>query len=147
MFVTWKSELELGNDLIDTQHRMLVLLCRKLDIAIKSHESEHTIRAVILELKKFAEFHFLSEENLMREIEYPDVDQHAMIHTGLLRQMDSMLIKINRHTELPDDLLFMLTEWVVNHVLHEDQKITEHLKASSKRPIGEHLYEEYLLSE
>jgi len=145
MYIKWKKELDLGNDLIDTQHRMLVLLCRKLDIAIKTHEPETTLRSIILELKKFAEFHFLSEENLMHEIDYPETDAHAIIHTGLLRQIDSMLIKINLHRESADELLFFLKEWVANHILHEDSKIAEYITNSHKRPIGESLYSEYLL--
>lgn len=146
MYIHWEKKWELGNDLIDTQHRMLILLCRKLDIAIKTHETEQTIRLVILELKKFAEFHFTSEETLMHEINYPDINNHAMIHTGLLRQLDSMLVKINQHRENPDELLTFIKQWVENHIIHEDLKITEYVKNSPKRPIGENLYEEYLLS-
>ena len=87
MYIHWEKELELGNDLIDTQHRILVLLCRKLDIAIKSNESEQTLRWVMLELRKFTEFHFISEENLMHEIGYPGVDEHSLIHSDLLAQL------------------------------------------------------------
>ncbi len=53
------KSLELDNDLIDTQHRMLIMLCRKLDIAVKAKKSKQTLRWVMLELKKFTEFHFL----------------------------------------------------------------------------------------
>ena len=74
MYIHWEKELELGNELIDTQHRIMVLLCRKLDIAIKTGRSEQTVRWVMLELRKFTEFHFLSEENLMHEIGYLRVD-------------------------------------------------------------------------
>lgn len=84
MYIHWEKELELGNDLIDTQHRILVLLCRKLDIAIKTQQSEQTVRWIMQELKKFTEFHFVSEENLMYEIGYPGVSDHALIHTELL---------------------------------------------------------------
>lgn len=146
MYTFWKKELALGNDLIDTQHRMLILLCRKLDIAIKTRETEQTIKLIILELKKFAEFHFFSEENLMHEIGYPDVDNHAIAHTGLLRQLESMLIKINHRQETPDELLIFLKEWVAQHITHEDSKIAEFIKNSPKRPIGETLYEDYLLA-
>lgn len=143
MCIQWKKNLELGNDLIDIQHRMLILLYRKLDIVIKSHASEKTIRLVILEIKKFAEFHFVSEETLMHEIGYPDVDNHAIAHTGLLRQLESMLIKINQHQESPDELLGFLSKWIENHIMHDDLKIAEYLKECPRRPIGEHLYYEY----
>ncbi len=145
MYIHWDDELELGNPLIDTQHRILVLLCRKLDIAIKTREDEQTQFRVILELKKFTEFHFISEENLMREIGFPLLEQHAQIHTGLLLQLDHALANIHHHREFPDDLLFFLNKWLMFHVTHDDLKIAEYMKSGAKRPIGESLYDDYLL--
>lgn len=144
MYIQWKTSLELHNDLIDTQHRIIVLLCRKLDIAIKTKESDQTIRWVMLELKKFVEFHFVSEENLMHEIGYPDVDEHALIHTDLLMQLDMMLAKISHHKEFPEDLLYFLNQWVVNHLVSEDMKIARFIAHTGREPIGKDLYAEYL---
>lgn len=145
MYINWNDELNLGNDLIDTQHRMLMLLCRKLDIAIKTRQSDQTLRWVMLEVKRFVEFHFLSEENLMHEINYPDVGNHALIHAELLLQMEMMLAKISHHKEFPEDLLFFLNTWLVGHIVHEDMRIAEYAKSAELRPIGESLYQQYLL--
>jgi hemerythrin len=143
----WSKELELGNDLIDTQHRMLYLLAHKLDITIKGKETQHTIQRTILELKKFTQFHFVSEENLMLETGYPELDKHMLVHSELLRQLDEALIHINKHSTQPADLLIFLTQWLHGHVLHDDMKIAEHLEYSKQRPIGENLYAEYLMSD
>ncbi|GAB4118757.1 MAG: hypothetical protein Fur0026_08270 [Sideroxydans sp.] len=132
MYVHWEKELELGNDLIDTQHRMLVLLCRKLDIAIKSQAPEQTLRFVMLELRKFTEFHFVSEENLMHEIGYPGVDEHSLIHSDLLAQLDMAIAKIAHHKEFPEDLLFFLNKWLIQHVVREDLKIAEYDRSSAR---------------
>lgn len=145
MYVHWEKELELGNDLIDTQHRILVLLCRRLDMAIKVRQSEQSLRWIMEELKKFTEFHFISEENLMHELGYPEVTEHALIHADLLMQLDLMLAKIHHHKEFPEDLLFFLNKWLIQHVVTEDLKIAEYVKLSKSRPIGENLYSEYLL--
>lgn len=147
MYIHWEEQLELGNDLIDTQHRMLVLLCRRLDIAIKTRQSEQAIRWVMLELKKFTEFHFLSEENLMHEIGYPGVSDHALVHSELLLQLEMMLAKIGHHREFPEDLLHFLNKWLVQHVVHDDLKIAEFIRHTDRHPMGEELYREYLLSE
>jgi len=147
MYIHWEKQLELGNDLIDTQHRMLVLLCRKLDIAIKTRQPEPTVRRVILELKKFTEFHFISEENLMHEIGYPGVDEHALIHADLLMQLDMMGAKISHHKEFPEDLLYFLNKWLMQHVVTEDLKIADLAKHSKNRPLGEDLYGQFLLNE
>jgi hemerythrin len=144
MFAQWNPELELGNAMIDTQHRMLLLLCRKLDIAIKTARSEQTIQRVILELKKFTEFHFISEQNLMHEIGYPQVAEHLQIHNSLIIELQVELSKIRHHSELPDDLLSRIYDWFKDHVVEEDLKIAEFSKTSPNRPIGEDLYRQFL---
>lgn len=146
MYIQWKKSLMLDNDLIDTQHRMEMLLCRKLDIAIKTKASDQSIRWIIQELKKFTEFHFVSEENLMHEIGYPEVDEHALIHADLLMQLDMTLAKINHHKEFPEDLLYFLNKWLGQHIVKDDLKVAEYIKNSLQRPIGEDLYKEYLLN-
>ncbi len=147
IYIHWHKNLELGNDLIDTQHRMLVLLCRKLDIAIKTRQPEQVIRSVMHELRKFTEFHFVSEENLMHEIGYPDVDDHALKHSELLMQLELMLAKIAHHKEFPEDLLHFLNKWVLNHVANEDMKIAEYAAQCGIRPIGEELYSQFMSTE
>ena len=67
VIIHWDQKLSVGNDLIDQQHRMMMMLCRKLDIAIKTEQPAETIDFVIHELRGFTEFHFFSEENVMRE--------------------------------------------------------------------------------
>ena len=116
MFIRWSDELLIGNMLIDTQHRMLIMLCRKLDIAIKTQQTEQTVQRIMLEIKKFAEFHFVSEQNLMHEIGYPDVAAHSKIHLDLLVELQHELSKIRHHTEFPEDLLYTLNEWLTSHI-------------------------------
>lgn len=76
MLIRWKEELEIGNEMIDTRHRMLVLLLRKLDIAVKSNLTHKAIMGVMPEIRRLTEFHFLSEENLMAELRYPNLLDH-----------------------------------------------------------------------
>ncbi len=144
MFIQWKEELALGNALIDTQHRMLMLLCRKLDIAIKTGQSVQTVQRVMLEVKKFTEFHFVSEQNLMHEIHYPHVEAHSKLHTELLIDLQVHLSKISHKAEFPEDVLYALNEWLSQHIVEEDLKLAQYVNTSADRPIGEHLYTQFL---
>jgi hemerythrin-like metal-binding protein len=144
MLIGWKSELELGNEMIDTQHRMLVLLLRKLDIAVKSNLPHKAIMGIMLEIRKFTEFHFLSEENLMSELHYPGLLSHEKIHSDLLSQFNVFIAKINRRQEFPEDILAVIHKWVANHVVDEDLKIAEYVRGSEFRPIAEECYGLYL---
>lgn len=104
------------------------------------------MRWLMLELKKFIEFHFVSEENLMHEIAFEGVAEHAVVHSELLMQLDLMLSKISHRKEFPEDLLFFLNSWLGDHAMHHDKAIADYIKKSALRPMGEELYREYLFN-
>ena len=118
----------MSNALIDTQHRMQMLLCRKLEIAIKTAQPEQTI----------------SEQNLMHEIGYPQVAEHAQIHNTLLIELQVELSKIRLHNQYQEDLMSRVYAWFNDHVVEDDLKVAEFAKTSPQRPIGEELYQEFL---
>lgn len=144
MQIAWKKELEIGNEMIDTQHRMLVLLLKKLDLALTSKMDQKIVMGIMLEIKKFTEFHFLSEENLMSELHYPGLADHERIHSELLGVLNVFIAQINRKQETPEDILSQIVSWVTNHVVSEDLKIAEYVKNSTFRPIAEDCYGLYL---
>jgi hemerythrin-like metal-binding protein len=95
-------------------------------------------------VKKFAEFHFASEQNLMHEIGYPEVERHSRIHNNLLIELQVQFSKMQHKVEFPEDVLYSLHAWLHDHVLNEDLPIAQYVKTSSLRPIGEDLYDNFL---
>ena len=144
MFIRWDPKMETGEPLIDAQHRLLVLLFRKLDVAIKLPATEQVINATISEVRRFVEFHFVSEENLMRETGFPGIEEHQAKHVQLLAQLKRMLLSVVTGNEFPEDLLYFLNEWLVAHIGSEDQRVASHIQRSASRPIAEVIYPEFL---
>jgi len=122
------------------------MLFRKLDVAIKSHASDAVLRPIFLEVKKFVEFHFISEENIMRETGYPALEAHQKLHHELLLELNSMIAAIPSRREYPEDLLYFLGNWLINHIAEHDQLVAGHVQHSAERPVAESAYSEYLLS-
>ena len=145
MYIQWDRKYETGQPLIDAEHRLLVMLFRKLDVAIKTHQSDSTVSRIILEVRKFVEFHFVSEENLMRETDYPETDSHRTIHSELLLSLTSMTAKLASHREYPEDLLYFLNDWLIEHIAGHDQQVAQHVRTSNDRPVAELIYAEYLI--
>lgn len=144
MYVHWDSKFETGQPLIDAEHRLLVMLFRKLDVAIKTHQPEAILSRIVLEVRRFVEFHFISEENLMRETAYPGVEAHRTLHAELLIQLTSMAAKLEMHREFPEDLLAFLNDWLIAHISGQDQEVARHVRQASARPVAEQFYAEYL---
>jgi hemerythrin-like metal-binding protein len=145
MFIHWESKLETGQPLIDAEHRLLLMLFRKLDIGIKTHQSEATLKQVILEVKKFVEFHFTSEENLMRETGYPAFEAHQKLHAELLEELNVLVARVVSRREFPDELLAFLNHWLIDHIAKHDQALARFVSASASRPVAEMSYAEFLL--
>ena len=146
MFIHWDASLETGQTLIDAEHRLLVFLFRKLDVAVKTGESHAAVTHVIGEVKRFVEFHFASEENLMRETNYPHLLTHQAQHADLLTELGVLASKVIAHREFPDDLLFFLNKWLVEHIASHDQHVALYIRDAIARPIAESTYGEYMTS-
>lgn len=146
MYIHWDKQLETGHPLVDTEHRLLVMLFRKLDIAIKTHQSDATLTRIVHEVEKFAEFHFLSEENLMIETAYPGFEAHRAQHNELILLLKEKVGRLVSHREFPDDLLDFLANWLKDHIATHDQLVAQHVSTSASRPIGEMIYGDYLLT-
>ncbi len=146
MYIHWDPTFETGQLLIDAQHRLLVMLFRKLDVAIKLNQPGATLARIVLEVQKFVEFHFVSEENLMLETGYPEIDSHRVLHRKLLTELKAMMAKLASHREYPDDLLDFMVRWLVDHIADQDQKVARHVRSAVDRPVAELIYAEYLLA-
>ena len=146
MFIRWDASLETGQRLIDTQHRILVFLFRKLDVAVKTGESHATVASVIGEVNRFVEFHFTSEENLMRETHYPQLLTHQAQHANLLAELGVYSSKVIGRREFPEDLVYFLNDWLTQHIASNDQHIAMHVRDAVARPIAEYAYGEYMPS-
>lgn len=144
MYIQWKKSYETGHPLIDAEHRLLVMLFRKLDVAIKTREAETTVSRIVQEVKQYVKFHFTSEENLMYETNYPGIEGHIAIHTHLLVELNNMMSKLTLHEEFPEDVLDFLSDWLTNHIAHHDQLLAKHVGSATDRPVAELIYPEYL---
>lgn len=123
--IPWDTKFEIGHELIDSQHRIFLLLLNKLVSAIYQRVPKEHLFRVLNELKKYAEFHFLSEENLMYEVNYPDIKAHEAIHSRILLETALLLERVAQDRANPDDVVTFLKSWLFVHILNEDSRIAQ----------------------
>jgi hemerythrin-like metal-binding domain len=124
-FIPWSKDYEIGHELIDSQHKIFLMIFNKLGQNISTgYTREHMFR-VINELKRYAEFHFVSEENLMYESGYPDLNNHQHIHSDILLELNALEVAVSQGYSKPEDIYFFLKGWLFNHILGEDSKIVD----------------------
>lgn len=129
MNIEWKEEYNLGIEEIDYQHRIFLSLIKKIEDFINNPESGRSILRLILELKKYAEFHFQSEENTMVDRMFPGIISHKQQHEKLLSSLQLVLFKIEIGEMDLKQLPKFLNSWLVNHTLKEDKKLVTYLNS------------------
>ncbi len=123
----WSADYDTGIEEVDLQHRYFVVLINRLHKELLTSQDELYCSALIEELFKYAMFHFLSEENIMFKIGYPDLEEHRKRHFDLLDKLS--LRASQRHNE---ELLEFLVEWFFHHVQQDDHLIGEFVRHSNQ---------------
>ena len=126
--IKWEKKYEIGHERIDFEHQIFVDLIAKIDDAVKLGKDNSYIERLLNELRAYAVFHFISEENIMYSISYPDCETHKQHHNELLDNYSQKLMEIDLGEQKVEDLIIFLKNWFVSHTLHEDKRIASFVK-------------------
>lgn len=126
--ITWKKEYETGNFEIDAEHKIFLKTIRKINEAYKRNPSGEYVASLIRELHKYAEFHFLSEENLMQLVLFPHYKYHHREHQRLLFEFNSYLNSFQMDYIDFQKFLIFVVDWFKTHTVKEDKKLAEYIQ-------------------
>ncbi len=119
----WKDTYSVKNRQIHAQHEKLFGLFTKLEDEI-SQGNESIIEKTIQELIDYTKSHFLTEETIMQEANFPALEAHAQMHDDITETIIAMQNKIKAKQGVSaNDLLRFFSEWLTNHIMVEDQKL------------------------
>ena len=127
--LNWNKSFEVGHERIDFEHQIFLGLIKKLaDIEVNSASE---FNRYLIELKKYAEFHFISEENIMLDCSYPDYNEHKKLHNNLIKDLDHHINRYDRDKLQPGEFVAFLYEWFIHHTMVEDLKISSYIDSQS----------------
>ncbi len=128
--VEWKDEYLTGIDEIDLQHKAFVKLINRLNI-IHDYSNKKAIAIRLLsEIEKYAQYHFISEENIMFLIKYPEIDRQQQAHAALLDEYLHRMQSYLNDKGTIEDVIRFLEKWFVWHTVEEDRKIGVYVKTT-----------------
>lgn len=126
--VTWRSELELGVDMMDRHHRGMVNLCGAISDRAGTRGKAGTVSDLFLELVGLTAMHFGAEEELMRRSDYPGRMDHQDRHHELSVLLHSWERRARqRDLHLNASFLQHLNQWIENHILGSDKGFSRFL--------------------
>jgi hemerythrin len=123
--ITWGSKtFELGIESIDSQHKKLVDYINELDRAIDIGQEKDTISALFEKLYNYTRFHFKEEEAYFFNLSKNDFLLHQLQHKHFIEELDR-IIALEKIESISAELLYFLTDWLLNHIQVEDRKFIQ----------------------
>ena len=119
--IIWDSGFETGIDRIDFEHKIFLELLNSFKKAIDKGKDPEELCRIISEIEKYAEFHFISEENFMARINYPDYRKHKIEHFELLEQFNLAKFASCGFSKFHD----FLKHWFIAHTTKSDIRLKE----------------------
>ena len=123
MELEWESNFETGNEYVDGQHRYFADLINRIRESHKETDDFTYKEKLISELRKYADFHFTSEENIATYLGLPGVRTHHQRHSELLEEFNHRAKDLNNGLKTIDEFIGFLTDWFIGHTVYEDQKM------------------------
>jgi hemerythrin-like metal-binding protein len=120
----WQPLFETGVAHIDKQHRELLRILNALERAVAAGSGDEAVVVALSDMTNYTAIHFRTEESYMRAINYPELKHHADIHSELVSRVKVYLDRARCPSGLKaEELLAMLTDWLIDHIVVEDKKI------------------------
>ncbi|MCV3424954.1 hemerythrin family protein [Campylobacter sp. IFREMER_LSEM_CL1085] len=121
---------------IDLQHQRFFALTLEVFRLSNRHIYKTELKKVLMELFSYMKNHFDNEEEYMREIKYPYLDEHIIMHKNIVKSMKSLLYECCSTNGLKNELYNIVSSWFFNHFSIHDMKIRDYVQNSSNQNLS-----------
>ncbi|WP_432215292.1 GGDEF domain-containing protein [Vibrio splendidus] len=129
----WDQNFETGIGVVDEQHQYLVGFINHYGNLLSENTiSIDDINIALLELTRYAEFHFKEEESLMRDcgVHQLHIEEHIKVHRVFMQDIYSMQAFVLEEDQVSArQLLDFLIHWLAYHILGIDQNMARQMTA------------------
>ncbi len=132
--IEWSSNLSVGIEEMDQQHRKLISLINQFHDALKAGNGDQIAAGILVQLVQYTQTHFAAEEKLMARYGYPEFPNHKKLHTVLVEQVGHMAEKIKSGKMVsPVSIASFLKDWLSQHILGADKLYGQFITVSATR--------------
>jgi hemerythrin-like metal-binding protein len=127
--ITWGPKLEIGIEIIDSQHRRLVDLINELDEAIEGGRAGDVVGNTLQGLIDYTHTHFRTEQELLKKHDYEDFALHCREHRIFTDQIEIYQDRLNAGSlNLSGNVMSYMRGWLLTHIGSSDRAYTRTLK-------------------
>lgn len=123
MALAWSNKLSVGNAIIDSEHRNLMVMINSIEATFKAGD-----RSALLQELEQVEYwlcaHFQNEERIASAVGF-DFARNRLGHQNLLKEFHRMRDELNatqgmRLGKVAEQHYRRLCNWITDHVIEED---------------------------
>jgi putative two-component system protein, hydrogenase maturation factor HypX/HoxX len=131
----WQDYYEIGDAVVDRQHKDLFILADKLLASVIKGELSRNIGLIYDHVKE----HFSAEEALMDQLEYRNFKAHVREHEAMLEKLTEIQHKISNDNWRQSDMHEFLGKWE-KHILHFDMAFNAFHKEKAQKPKADSIF-------
>jgi hemerythrin len=121
-YIIWKDFNSVGVSELDRHHQLLIGLINQLYNTIHSDPSGDQSHNLIHDLQEYAKMHFLREENIFADTDYPDMTIHKRAHQKYVMTFRELLRDpFAGPMTVSYETLQFLKEWWLKHINQMDK--------------------------
>jgi hemerythrin len=130
--IAWGDDLLTGNTLVDMQHQNIFVQVSNLARACEEGNDIGRLQDFLSFLFDYTIRHFTDEEALMLEYGYPGLERQINQHNEFKAKVSGLAQKFKESgssAALSEDVSKIVVKWLVDHIKHEDKKISEYIRS------------------
>jgi len=117
--IEWIPEYSVGNKDLDEQHKVLFSMINDFF----HQDNKQAATSLFQNLASYIDLHFDSEECLLRQINYPDTEEHIKQHGELRDKFQLLEAKLDNYDmDVHHKIALFLYNWLAKHILKADME-------------------------
>ncbi|MCX6732047.1 MAG: bacteriohemerythrin [Candidatus Roizmanbacteria bacterium] len=126
----WDEKYSVGVQQIDNQHKKMFDTINRLIELLASKPTQSDVDSIVKALVEYKQFHFKTEEDYFDKFNYEHKEEHKAKHREFNSKLVSLIDLYKEDTiALAFSLVNFLEDWLIDHLMVEDQKYIECFRA------------------
>jgi hemerythrin-like metal-binding protein len=126
--LAWTPSLSVNVEIIDKQHQKLFELANLFYDELYKGANQNCLVERLKELIDYTCFHFRTEENLLEEINYPNLTNHANEHKQFIEELNALNSSVQSgKLTISVETINFLRNSIINHIFVSDKEMTRYM--------------------
>lgn len=131
-YMVWNESYSIGYDKADDQHKKIISIINQIYQLQQSNDTEKLLQ-IVTQLKDYAFQHFMMEEFVMFNSNYPNIKRHKEQHQKFRETINEIQFQYKHDLEkLYRELLIYLKDWWERHIQTADRAYVPYARTCKK---------------